>query len=460
MGTRKNKLYLLDPFENELLITIELDAYGVTSISFVEEDLVLSYADSSFHVIDTAHLRDSFISHINLKEYHDVKNILEQNLFLYADESIKKFELAYEEVIIMAKNLVEKEEIEEAIHITEPFMYNEKFKKEIDSLFMQQAYIASFIEAIKKDKISEAYSLAEKYDIIRSLGAYQNLEKRWEKIFSKTKKILETETIHGKNIVEVMLKEYVKIPQKQELIKQLISNADKFTMADKLIKKQDFKNYFKLIEKFSFLEETLLYKKVEFIASSLKEKSMQASADNNIRDAMKFSSQLLMFPKYKKYAKDNLEYIKVKISLEELTTKDKIKDIYTLVTKHSFLEYDEIFLKYNQNFIDDVEEALKYLEGKNIAIAVKVISKYIGIAYLKRKLDDVFKLAYIQEIDNGNFSKYDLLTTILRYKELFGIDSNLKALLTQKYMKDELQEAYTSTIKIDVEPYPDTILSL
>lgn len=460
IGTRKNKLYLLDPFKNELLITIDLDAYGVTSISFKDDKLILSYADSSFQIIDTAYLKDIFLSHINLKEYHEAKSILEQNLFLYADESIKSFELGFDKVLVEAKNMIVKGDIEDAIYILEPFMYNKVFKKEIDFLFMQQDYIASFIEAIEKDNLKEAYLLAQKYDIITSLGAYQNIEKDWQRTFLKAKKVLESESLHGKNQAIEILKPYINIPQKQKIVKHLFTNVDKFSMADKLIKKQDFKNYFILIEKFSFLKETLLYKKVDSIADSLKEKSMQSYTKNNFIDSAKYSSQLLMFPKYSKYAKDNLGYIKIKISLDEFIKKDNIKDVYSLVKKHLFLEYDAIFLKYNQIFINDIEKATKYILNKNISSAVKIIEQYIQIEYLKKKLDDTFKLAYIQEIDEANSSEYDVLTTILRYKELFGIDSSLKTLLNEKEMKNELRQAYTTTLKIDLKPYPDTILSL
>ncbi|MBN2782034.1 MAG: WD40 repeat domain-containing protein, partial [Campylobacterales bacterium] len=234
VGTRTNKLYLLEALKNELVASVELDAYGITSITVVLDQLILSYGDSSFQVIDLNYKRELFISHIELQEYHDVKKILGENIFLYADEYMQKFEAGYEKVLVQAKELIAKSKIDEAISLVEPFMYNKKFKDELDSLFMQQDHIAKFIEFVEKNNILSAYGLANKYRVIPSLSAYQSLEKNWEVAFTKAKKILEDESVDGKNKAQDILKDYIRVEQKQEIVKKLLSNADKFSLAEKI----------------------------------------------------------------------------------------------------------------------------------------------------------------------------------------------------------------------------------
>lgn len=459
VGTRKDKLYILDACENELLATVDMDIQGMTSINIIEEKLIISYADSTFHTIDINYLKENFILHLNLHEYAEAKQILDQNLFLYTDDSVKKFEAGFDKVVIKAKEFISKGKIDEALKIVEPFMGYLKFRHQLDNLFMQQDHIANFIEAVEKNDIQTAYSLAEKYHVIPTLGTYNILEKQWEKAFAQAKKEIELDNLHGKNKAKAILDAYSKIAQKSEIVKQLLFNSDKFVLADNLIKQQNFEKYFALTQRYTFLKDTLLYQKIDTLASSLKAKALQALSENNTQEAIKIYTQLLVFPDYAAYSKKSIDEINAKIKLERSIESNDMKAVYEHVYKYSFLAYENIFLKYNLRFEQDLKNAQLSIEKNNNSFAIKILSKYFSIQYLDKKIANLFKHAYLREIEKSNLKEHDATTVVLKYKKLVGIDEEIKEVFISKQMEQEFKYALKSNAHINIDKYPESILS-
>ena len=198
LGSRQNKLFILDPFTNSVMMQITLENEGVTSLNMKENELLISFADTTLQVIDTEFKKEEFLAHISRKEYAQAKEILDANSFLYLDDAIEAFYNGFEEVLFKAKEYMSKGDIENAVAISAPFMDNKEFAHKIDLLFMQQDHIARFIEATHEGKLEEAYALSYKYAIIQSLSLYEALERKWEKSFSQARTVLEEDLLKGK----------------------------------------------------------------------------------------------------------------------------------------------------------------------------------------------------------------------------------------------------------------------
>jgi len=459
VGTRKDKIHILDLFENEIISTIDLDSHGVTSINVENEKLIIAFADSTFEIISLNHLQENFMTHLHLHEYKEAKDILDQNLFLYTDKSIEKFESGFTTVHAKAKDLVSQSKVFDALNIVKPFMDYQKFKNPLELLFIQQDNIANFVEAVNKNNIKVAYSLAEKYQVILTLDSYQTLERGWEKAFGQAKKVIESDNLHGKNKAKIILDAYSRINQKSELVKQLLSNSDKFVLADQYVKQQKFEQYFALINRFTFLQNTILHKKIDTLASTLKSKALEMSSDDNIEEAKKLYARLLTFPEYSAFAKKKLNYIDTQIELKGLIESNNTKVVYKHIEKYPYLAYEDMFLKYNLYFEKDLKNAQHQIEKDNMQFAIKTLSKYFSIPYLNDKIANLFKHTYLRELENNNFKEYDVIKTILSYQKLFGIDDQIKDIFKDKHMEDEFKYALKSTDKIDIDKYPETILA-
>jgi hypothetical protein len=458
-GTRKNKLYLIDPYENEIIRVIETEEEGMTSISVYGSNLLISFANATIKTIDLHHKKDEFSVHINLKEYDKAKAALDSNVFLYLDDDILKFKAAFEEVVQKAKELIAKRRIDEAVNIVAPFMEYKEFKHRIDLLFMQQDHIAKFIEAVEEKRLTDAYEIAQKYSVIKGLSHYDGLEKQWSVSFAQARKIIEEDPLKGKVKAEELLTVYKKIPQKSELVKQLIHNSAKFVQAEMLIKKQDFAGYFNLINSYDFLKETVLYKKVESLAQSLYSKALHHFTNKEYPLAKEIFVQLLSFPVYKKAAQKELQKINALIELDGAIHRNDKKRVYGLLEQVECIGFIDSFIHYNQTFENLIQTALQRAQAGKIQEAVTMLEDYIDYPALQSKIDNCIKSGYLSELREAIIDKNEAETFILRYKTLFGLDDELKNIFIQKGYETEYHIYAKSANTVAIKRYPKSLLA-
>ncbi len=457
IATRDNHVYLLNPFTNTIIKTLELEDYGVTSMDIAGNILILGFTNATIITIDLENKKDEFALHLKLEEYQKVKEILEYNSFLYTDELVVKFKLAFNQVLDKAKCLITKNEHEQAITLVAPFMDFEECKKSFDTLFLQNDIIASFAEVIEINDISKAYALANKYHIIQSLGMYEILEKQWEITFAKAKKILEEDPLRGKDTAKKILSTYENIPQKKSLIQRLLFDTAIFSKAETYIKHQKFEEYFMLVKQFSFLKETLLYAKVDNLAKNLYTKALNYQKENNMQKARTTYISLLLFPKYAQNATTELKHLDLIHQFENFIASEDIQNIYTLIEKHMFLTFLPIFEQFHKKFEKVMENAIEYRDTGNIASAVCILKPYLQIKELQMKIDNCMKIGYLKQLEDKNFHDLARKSLLEKYNYLFGLDNSLKTLFQKKGFQDEYQEFQTSPTKISVTRYPDSL---
>ncbi len=457
-GSRKNKIYLLDPFKNEVVKTVELEDKGVTSMSVYEDLLLITFANSTLQVIDMAHKREDFLVHLNLKEYDRAKELLDLNSFLFVDDNITKFQNGFEEVLVKAKELIAKGEIQTALELVNPFMDYREYKESLDLLFMQQDHIASFVEAVEKKDIAKAYQLVSKYPMIKSLSLYQNLEKMWEKSFAKARKVLEEDELRGRKKASEILSVYENIPQKAELVRQLLSNIEKFRVADRYIKEQNFKAYFQLVSKYEFLQDTRLYKRVENLAESMYKTAQSELAKQHYERAKQNFINLLYFPMYKKEAQAQIQKIQALVKLEQAIEANDSSYVYELVAKYRFLAFTDRFKEFNKPFEQKLQQAAFHAQCGKMKMAIKQIEPYIKVVSLREKLDNCIKIGYLKQIENADFSTLDHEMLIGKYKTLFGLDENIEEIFKKNKKTDIFNKAKQAGKRYEITRYPVSLV--
>jgi hypothetical protein len=457
-GSRKNKLYLVDPFKNEVLQTVVFEDEGVTSLSVKDAMLQLSFANGTVQIIDLNYKKEEFLISVELKEYDKAKAILDANNFLYLDDAMSQFRKGFEEVIVKAKELIAKRDIEGALKIVEPFMGFKEYKQSIDLLFMQQDHIAKFIEAVEKKEIDKAYALAKRYPVIESLNQYQNLEKQWEKTFVQARKILEEDDLKGKAKAKEILSLYERIPQKSELVKQLINNASQFAIADAAIKKQDFTTYFKTVNTFDFLRRTKLYERVENLATSIYNKALNEVSAQDYANAKKNFEYLLQFPYYKNKVAKELDKINVLAEFTNAIENDETFKVYDLVSKNQFLSFCDNFKNYNHKFEEKYNTALFHAQTGRIESALALLKEYLEIDSLKEKVANCMKLGYLNEIDRCSEKQLNKEGVLVRYNTMFGLDDEVYKVFCKKGFEDFYKSFAKKCTKEDFEGFLPTIL--
>lgn len=457
LGTRQDKIYIIEPQTNTIAMQIILEHEGVSALAQKNGVLFISYADATVQVIDTGYKKDIFAECIEKKEYAKAKDILDRNHFLYLDGAMEIFNAGFEEVLTQAKEEVSKGDIEAAAALVAPFMGNKEFAHKIDLLFMQQEYIAAFIEATNKEEIESAYAIALKFPIIQTLALYDTLEKIWERTFNAARNTLEEDSLRGKQRAKEILSRYGKIPQKAELVKQLINNSEKFLLAEKFIKNQDFKSYFSLVGSYTFLQETLLYKKVDALANNIRNNALKAYSNKTYGEAKELFTQLSLFSMFNSFARQYLLKIDALILLAQLIEQNDVKKIYLVIDKFPFLTFTDGFLEFNTTFETVMQEASSLAQSEQIPKAIALLQPYVSTPSLRQKLDNCLKLGYLKEIENRELNEESIRRVMGRYKSLFGLDDAIEEIFIKKGLLQEFKYHTKANNTIETKRYPESI---
>ena len=457
VATRTEKIYLVDPYKNELVETLSLVDSGVTSMDIDADTLLLSCTNGTLLTIDLAHEKEQFLIHLNLKEYAKAKEILDTNAFLILDDAIEKFRNGFDEVLIKAKEYITKNMLDEALDIVAPFMGYKEYKEKLDQLFMQQDHIASFLEAVEKKDISGAYAIAHKYPLIASLNLYMALEKQWELAFAKARKALEEDPLYGERKAREILALYETIPQKTDLVRRLLSNKTLFVKADDAIKKQDFVYYFKLCNEYSFLKETSLYKKVETLGYTLQRKALEYCKDGSYERAKDTLRTLLCFPLHKRYALQEIKKMEQIERFIHYVEEGKKGEAYAMATKSTYLSFLDAFEKLNKPFEEKMQKAFAYAKSADIRSILRELREYLEIKDLYNKIDSCMKIAYLKQLEECIFTEINKEVVLKKYYSLFGLDDLIEALFIKKGFADLYLQFTQAPKRIEVYRYEEKI---
>lgn len=457
VSTRSKKLYIHDPFKNEILQTLELQDSGVTSMDLKENRLLLSFTNGTLSTIDLGAQKEQFLINLQLKEYHKAKEILDINCFLYLDESIEKFKAGFDEAILKAKEFMTKSMLDKAIAVVKPFMADNEYRKKVDQLFMQNDRIGSFIEAVENNDIVDAYLIAKKYPIVESLTLYSSLENQWEREFAKARKLLEKDSLRGKEKAKEILALYERIPQKSNIVRRLLANVGVFGELDVALKKQDFALFFKLADEYSFLKDTLIYKRVENLGTSMRDKAVDFYNEGDYEKAKAIFGALLLFPSHKTLALNELNKVEQITKFNSYVEKNQKASAYSLAAQHPYLTFTKAFETLNKPFEEAIKRALVFANTADVKSARQELFDYLGIEELYNKMDSCMKVAYLKQIENSDFSSIKRTSVLKKYNYLFGLDNLLENLFVKKGYAQEYQNFAKEPKKIELQRYEDTI---
>ena len=255
---------------------------------------------------------------------------------------------------------------------------------------------------------------------------------------------------------EILLR-YEKIPQKSELVKQLINNAEKFLLAEKLIKNQDFENYFALLANYPCLRGTLLCKKVESLGSTIQTSAMKNFSKKEYMQAKKEFTHLLKFPPFALQARKHIQKINAIFLLERAIEEKELEAVYQLQERFPFLAFIDTFLEYNKTFEETMQRALIMAQTQQIPEAIGLLGRYLSIPVLSKKIDNCLRLGYLKEIEHATLDEAKMQRAIGRYKSLFGLDEDIAAIFYKKGFAEEFKTLTKAKNTIATKKYPPSI---
>lgn len=402
VGLKNGSLYAVNLETQERVFDETIANSAITSIVFDENVLMVATEKSGTRLIDTEYQKDGFINALKVKEHSTLKSMIDNNIFLllekdYDEEMIELYEPLFKKVTF----LIQKGKIEEAKEAVEPYSNDQKIMDNFEKLISCSSHVQQLAEHVNAREYVDAFNLIEKYQILRETPAAIELEYLWQASFGKAKRLCKNNDVVSFKKAETLLEPFKKVVSKQPEIHALLKNIKVYVLADDLVSRRKFKEYFALVKKASYLASNEVHKNILNMGQKILKQLKQAIQANDFAKAKEFVAFLTPF--------DTLEaeLTKMKLSLVarmkffDAIRSDDISTIFALAKEHMDLrllkEYDEIEDKFKALSKQALELAFK----ADVVSVIELFEPYKEVALFEDKIASLVKIAYLSEMKNA-----------------------------------------------------------
>ncbi len=430
VGTRGNSLYLINIESLEIIEEIFLDHVGVKTLNTDKKNLYISYVDGSVDVIDTLYFLTEFEANLKTNKFKEATSLLDENIFLLTNKSVKKYDEVWEQVLDIAKAHLINQNEEKALSMVEPFFFDVYKKEEYDFLSANRKDFERFHELVESEKIISAFVFSDDKEYLKHTKEYEKIENIWHKVHNTCKVLFEKNDLESSQKAIDTLKRYTVIPSKKKEVENLITNYKFFIRAHRLVKSKNFKLYFLLAEKKPFLTQDNLYKKVSQLGHQAYVKLVELEQNEEFDKAHSIATYLQNFTEVKEKANACLDLMEKKVELLENIIDDNPVAVYNSISNNSELESFKAYINYHQKFDNLKQNALLFAKEAKTKDVYNSLNKYFDVEYLINSLAIVFKLSYISEMENvakEDFDSIHWIETIKRYQKIYGLDNEISS---------------------------------
>jgi len=431
VGARNGTIYVVKLSDNSIYSSFKLDQKGISSLHIKDENLFIGFENGWMYVINMHAYIDNFSQALTVKDFKNAKRCLDKNQLLTIHPMSEMFQEAWEDMLKEIINQFSTGNSASAMEFAEPFLSDEKHKKEFNALLQKQKEFENFSILVQKKEFFDAYGMLQKAPYLSKTDSARKLELYFLKNFAEAKKMISADSLRNITKAQELLKPFSLIPEKKEMINSLFKNYEIYLKADSMIKEKRFKEYFILTAEFKFLTAEDIYTKVCSLAESSIFKIKNLVKEGKYQEAFNGIKQIIVFLPYKEQLMRIAQEIQLKQKFLELIKNNNILEIYELVEKHTELESLPEFIRYDKTFDDALSKAMLYVANGEIKMVQQILFPYIKVAVFKAKIRECVRQA--------SFNKLSVLlkensissakTVALYYLREFGKDKEYERLL-------------------------------
>lgn len=426
VGSRDSTIYIINLKENKKTFSIKLDnTTGISALYLHLGKIFVGFTNGELLIISYNDKNSEFIQACKKKDYKNAAKLLDKNIFLSLLPCASIFDDDWEIILKDAIELLSNDKIDDAIELVEPFMRDSAKKDAFNVYLNSKNTLKKFQDLIDKKSYEEAYNMTLQAKFLIKTSHFEYLENIWHKAFNNAKKLLEDD-IGNIDSARKILEPFLKTPKKT-IIMQILNNINIFKDAERLVKDQNFKDYFALTANFAYLKDTELYKKVLILGDNLYEKAINYENNGHYDEFEKLAKFLQNFPSYKDVITDYLVSVSKKIEILNLIANKKTNEVYKLALEFDELQYLDEFKEFSKEF-NALYNKAKEMAFKGRADMLDGIFKdYIKIEYWIDNIKNIYKIAYIEEFKLRIKEKNVINWTksINNYIDIFGKDDEI-----------------------------------
>mgnify|MGYP002712990604 CR=1 FL=1 len=433
VGARNGMIYIVKLSDNSIFSSFKLDQKGIASLYVEDNNLFIGFENGWMYIVDMHAFVDDFSQALSIKDFKSAKRCLDNNLLLSIHPMSEMFQEAWEEILREIINQFSSGNAALAFEFAEPFLSDEKHKREFESLLQKQKEFEEFSNTVEKKEFFNAYGMLSRSPYLSKTDSARKLELYFSKYFTQAKKLIAENPLKNIAKAKELLKPFSNVEEKKEMIDSLLKNHDIHLKADTYIKEKKFKEYFILTSKYDFLTKEDIYKKVCSLGESSIFKIKRLIDEKRYNEAFNGVKQIIVFLPFKDELMRIAKDIQLRQKLVEFIQTDNAKAVYELINTYPELENMSEFEEYDKKFDDTLSKAMLMVSQGDIRSVQSVFLPYVKVSIFQDKIKECVRQAAFNKLSSllMQNSIDNALPIASYYKKEFGKDKEYKRLLEE-----------------------------
>jgi len=440
--------------ENREIITDSLieESSDILSVNIGKEDMITMFLRRGelqiFKLFDVSDLNSA----IDNEEFKRAYDIVAKNPLLQNSDAYPKLERIWSDRFEKAFTLFCKEQEDEALNIISPFMgipHKQGIIQRMEKEFESYSDLLSFI----KDKnYVRVYSLIQGKEFLSKTPVFLNLEKLWLESYKKAQDYIlkSADTPRARAVLE----DFYSVPQKRQLIHNLLRNPTLFIELKSAIKNRSFYEFFSIVAKNKFLKESPEYKSVieygDKLHSAIKRKLKNRIFTNILSEI----EELEAFPEFEDEITELKEFSKIATEFLRSFEVKNLPKCFELIDTHPILNGFSEAKSLELEWRGELQKAQNFALKGDIPGVTSILFKYLNIKTRLSAIGFIIKKTYIFQLkkalakEEGDINSWEY--AINKFLAIFGYDDEIETVL--KRLKERGVVLLISKKKLEKAP--------
>lgn len=422
---------------------IDLENYELISDSLIEQpnDIVsINRYKSDFLAITTASGilavyklfdKEQLNTAIEDEDFARAYDITRKNPMLLKTDEYTALELLWKERFESAFKLFCQKKFEEGMLILDPFVSTPEKRGVIRKLEKEFEHYDELLKYIQDKNYVRVYGLTQNKEFLSQTPSFLQVEKKWHDSYRMAQDYIIRQA--DKEKASILLEDFYNVPQKRQLIHNLLRNPMVFIELKSAIANRNFGELFLLVARNKFLKDAPEYKNVMEYGQKLYEVIKRKLKNRIFTDIMNDIDTLELFPGFEEELKELKEFSKkgsdflLQYEKQNYETCFEMIDQYPLL--NGFSEAKELELGWRK----DLNQAQNHALKGDIRAIIHDLYRYLSIKTKTPIIGFVIKKAYLSQLrinaikEEKTEEEWDY--AINKFIAIFGYDDELESIL-------------------------------
>ena len=452
VGDKTGHLYLMDIAEENAIETeiIYQSTYAILQMRIFESKIYLVTENGLIKTLDYESDEKAFAEYFEAGDYNACYDLMAKNSLLYFTDTRVKLDEVFEVNMKRLLGLIALGKLRDGKRMIAPFEKDPRHQSRIAGTIKQAQGIYEFSQLIKEQQYEKAYRLAESSDLLKEVGLYERLERKFEESFDKALKflVLMNDPIGARKAIQA----FSNVAQKRALVQNLFNHPKVFRKGVTLHQKKEYQELEELALKNSYIKEAPFYQSYQRFVNNQEFFFDMHMEMEEYPEALEIAASVEKnFPKLAFAMREKITNLKTRLSFIHAVENNSVLVALRLVANNEFLTELPAYKKLDRMLGVRFDKAVESAQKGDFAGMHKILAPLYKNQQLKPRALSIYRVYYIEEMASAGSHVDDTAWkhAVKYYLKYFGRDDDLVRIL-----RNNGKEHYLSVSESSEEEAP------